>query len=202
MRSAPHGGVAESSNISGANEFWEPSREPTCSGARRRQPQTATEAAGELHAGPRSATCGDGRSVHGMQEVWGSNPIAPPQLKERIRILFREFRVLGSALGSSAVTGQPFSAAFGALLVGAGTALSCCGLAFAAPAPGPARGRRIAGGVSGRAMWRAAWRGCGPGGARPALEHAVAAAQVLARGSAPLSRGGIACAGSAPRICA
>jgi hypothetical protein len=37
-------------------------------------PHAATEAAGERHAGPRAATCGDSWSVHGMQEVRGSNP--------------------------------------------------------------------------------------------------------------------------------
>ena len=34
---APHGGVAGASNISGANEFWEPGGEPACSGTRRRR---------------------------------------------------------------------------------------------------------------------------------------------------------------------
>jgi hypothetical protein len=37
------------------------------------RPHTATEAAGELHTGPRLATRGDGRSVHGMQEVRSSS---------------------------------------------------------------------------------------------------------------------------------
>jgi hypothetical protein len=37
------------------------------------RPHTATEAAGERHAGPRSATCGGGRSVYGMQEVRSSS---------------------------------------------------------------------------------------------------------------------------------
>src|ERR1022692_1941351 len=37
------------------------------------RPRPATEAPGERHTGPRPATCGDGRSVHGMQEVRSSS---------------------------------------------------------------------------------------------------------------------------------
>jgi hypothetical protein len=37
------------------------------------RPRPATEAAGQRHAGPRPATPGDGRSVHGMQEVRSSS---------------------------------------------------------------------------------------------------------------------------------
>jgi hypothetical protein len=37
------------------------------------RPRPATEAADDRHAGPRPATCGDGRNVYGMQEVRSSS---------------------------------------------------------------------------------------------------------------------------------
>src|ERR1022692_4069293 len=97
-RLSRRGRVHRASKISGANELWEPGGEPRRAGTRRRQATPSHGAAGERYAGPRPATCGDGRSVYGMQEVRSSSLRSSTQFTGIIRTLFRDFRTAWVAL--------------------------------------------------------------------------------------------------------
>ena len=83
------GGCIVSQTFSGANGLWEPGGSQRAATPGDARPRPATEAAGELHTRPRPATCGDTRSMHGMQEARGSNPHSSTQVTHIIRTLNR-----------------------------------------------------------------------------------------------------------------